>query len=132
MANGHGGQRSGAGRPKGAISRRTRDAIERAKVTGELPHEFLLRVSRGEPIDGDSPSLQMRVDAAKAAAPYFAARLTVTELEVHDPNDPRLMTDEELEIAYQEARDAVQAIEKTRVRTAKLMKTQIRRSRQPQ
>jgi len=37
-------------------------------TTGELPHEFLLRVARGEEIDGHIPTFAERIDAAKAAA----------------------------------------------------------------
>lgn len=64
---------------------RARDA---ALAQGELPHVFLLRVMRGEPItqffyDQDGfivekkwlPSPEDRVDAAKAAAPYHAPKL---------------------------------------------------------
>jgi len=66
------------------MSRAARDA---AVVTGELPHEFLLRVSRGGPIielvarEGvyeavqRPPTFSERVDAAKAAAPFYAPKL---------------------------------------------------------
>ena len=41
----------------------------------DLPHGFLLAVVRGEAVDGVVPTLAQRIDAAKAAAPYFAPRL---------------------------------------------------------
>ncbi len=41
----------------------------------DLPHGFLLSVVRGEAVDGVVPTLAQRIEAAKAAAPYFAPRL---------------------------------------------------------
>ena len=71
--------------PLAEMEARARDA---ALAQGELPHVFLLRVMRGEPIsqffyDQDGfivekkwlPSAEERVDAAKAAAPYHAPKL---------------------------------------------------------
>lgn len=47
-----------------------------AAQTGLLPHEFLLSVMRGTRIcGGERPSIAQRLDAAKAAAPYFAPRM---------------------------------------------------------
>ena len=59
-----------------------------AAAQSELPHVFLLRIMRGEPIsqfylneDGQVvetqwlPSREERIDAAKAAAPYHAPKL---------------------------------------------------------
>ena len=40
-----------------------------------MPHEFLLKVARGETIDGHVPTFAERLDAAKQALPYFAPRL---------------------------------------------------------
>jgi len=48
----HGGKRNGAGRKAGSVNKASAVAREEAAKTGELPHEFLLRVSRGEMIDG--------------------------------------------------------------------------------
>ena len=80
------------GRPKGSVGKLSLAAREAARLTGELPHEFLLRVTRGEviaqPMRLDSgetrtvyqiPDLPMRVDAAKAAAPYFAPKLSAVQ-----------------------------------------------------
>ena len=81
-------------RPPGAAGKLALEARRRAQETGELPHEFLLRVARGEliqtkildPITGqikevyDAPSLEVRIDAAKACAPYFAPKLQAVEL----------------------------------------------------
>lgn len=84
------------GRPLGALSRLTRENIEWGKRTGngELPHQFLARVARGEVIRHDSIDpltgevtecyqivpFEVRVDAAKAAAPYFAPKLATVEI----------------------------------------------------
>lgn len=72
-----GGKRAGAGR-KGAKNKLSLAARQAAARTGELPHEFLLRVSRGKvrAIDGEKVDLAMRLEAAKAAAPYYAPKLT--------------------------------------------------------
>ena len=74
-----GGYRPGAGRPKGAVAKMTASAVAHAKSTGELPHEFLLRVVRGETIDEQIPSLEQRIAAAVSVAPYFAPKLAAIE-----------------------------------------------------
>lgn len=74
-----GGKREGAGRKKGQVNRISADAIEKAKATGELPHEFLLRISRGGDVDGTIPDFDQRTAAAIAAAPYFAPKLASVE-----------------------------------------------------
>lgn len=82
------------GRPPGAANRLALEARARARETGELPHEFLLRVMRGEIIEGqvwdtvrqcavvvyESADLQTRIDAAKACAPYFAPKMSSVEV----------------------------------------------------
>jgi hypothetical protein len=83
-----GGHRPGAGRKPGSLNRLSRKAREEATATGELPHEFLLRVVRGAKIDGHTPTFAERVDAAKAAAPYFAPRFSVVAADVSKPDDP--------------------------------------------
>ena len=83
-----GGKRPGAGRKKGAISKMTEEARAVAEATGELPHELLLRASRGEEISGHTPTFMERVDAAKAAAPYYQPRLASQEVLVNKGADP--------------------------------------------
>lgn len=82
------------GRPMGSANKMAIEARKKAQETGELPHEFLLRVARGDliqtkivdPISGeikevyDAPSLEVRIDAAKACAPYYAPKLQAVEL----------------------------------------------------
>ena len=82
-----GGARPGAGRKKGVPNKLARIAVEAAKATGILPHEFLLQIMRGEipevllaydkfgsPIFGPVP-FEMKLQAAIAAAPYYAPKL---------------------------------------------------------
>ena len=76
-----GGKRAGAGRPVGSVNRMTMKAREEAGKAGLLPHEFLAAIVRGEGVGGRPPTFAERLDAAKAAAPYFAARLASTKIE---------------------------------------------------
>lgn len=71
------------------VSKVNRLAIEEAHRTGMLPHEFLLKISRGGRIDGKKPDLAMRISCAKAAAPYYAPKLSAVEL-IKDLNDEEL------------------------------------------
>ncbi len=85
---------NGGGRKPGSIARVLADriakpgqsirtvsesAILEARAKGELPHEFLARVARGEKIDTYQPTVKERLDAACAAAPYFAPKLAQIE-----------------------------------------------------
>jgi len=92
-----GGKQPGAGRPKGALSKVTAKSKQIAQETGLLPHEWLLAVSRGEGIvhkrwvvkfdaKGKEVSRDLieeiiyadfttRIDASKAAAPFYAPKL---------------------------------------------------------
>jgi hypothetical protein len=104
-----GGARAGAGRPKGTLAKVTAKAREAAMETGMLPHEWLLKVSRGEGIvhkrwvvkydaKGKEKSKELveeevyadfptRIDAAKAAAPFYAPRLAVQTVSVSGNSD---------------------------------------------
>ena len=63
---GHGGVRVGAGRPRGARNKRPTYQAVKAMAEGEkTPLDFLLGVMRDEKQD-----IQLRLMAAKAAAPY--------------------------------------------------------------
>lgn len=84
----------GNGRPPGSANKMAAEARRKAQETGELPHEFLLRVCRGEVVKGwawdpvkrcavevyESADLNTRVDAAKACASYFAPKLGAVEI----------------------------------------------------
>jgi hypothetical protein len=71
----HGGKRTGAGRPAGAATVKTREIADAAFSEGLMPLEYMLQVMRNEAADE-----ARRIDAAKAAAPYVHARLNSTEL----------------------------------------------------
>lgn len=65
-----GGKRPGAGRPRGAATRRTREIADRAVADGVSPLEYMLAVMR----NGDAEPAR-RDDMAKAAAAYIHPRL---------------------------------------------------------
>lgn len=104
-----GGARPGGGRPKGSVQKVTAQAREAAAESGMLPHEWLLKVSRGEPIEqkrwkiiydkqGNEKGRELiteevyadfptRIDAAKAASPYYAPRLAVQNVSITGNTD---------------------------------------------
>lgn len=115
-----GGPRPGSGAKPGVKRAMTELAKAEAKMTGILPHEWLLQVMRGEPIrqarvrtilnkQGEAigqevemydhyPDIAMRADAAKAAAPYYAPRLATQVVTIRGREDLlNSMTDSELE-----------------------------------
>ena len=74
--NRHGGYRSNAGRPKGSRNKRTIATLD--GLVSEMnvtPLEFLTSVYMDENQDP-----KIRVDAAKAAAPYVHAKLSNIEI----------------------------------------------------
>lgn len=95
-------QRRRPGRPEGSLSRFSKEARERARETGALPHELLLAWARGEPMSRKVPppdatdeemrdprawALEYAVleedairDCAKAAAPYYAPKISTVEV----------------------------------------------------
>lgn len=104
-------QRAGPGRPKGIPNKRTLALQQLAAAAGvapgELPHEFLLRVSRGERIEHGTvsqgrgknkkevpafiqPTFEHRLEAARQAAPFYAPRLSNVEV-------MRTLTNEQLD-----------------------------------
>lgn len=90
------------GRPLNSMSKLAKDAREKAQQTGMLPHEILLEMARGRPIqtlvpiagaegldaDGNQlfatkfvvPDFEQMKDAAKAASPYFAPKISTVEM----------------------------------------------------
>jgi len=66
----HGGPRQGAGRKPGAATKFNEEARAKAAEGGIMPLEYMLAVLR----DADNQR-EVRMDAAKAAAPYVHARL---------------------------------------------------------
>lgn len=65
MANGHGGARVGAGKPRGAKRKITEEAIQKAGE-GETPLEYMLRIMRDKTEANDR-----RDKMAIAAASYM-------------------------------------------------------------
>lgn len=67
---GRGGKRPGAGRPKGSKNRITEALLEDLEESGrQTPLEFLMATMTDPGIE-----FRLRLDAAKAAAPYVHAR----------------------------------------------------------
>jgi hypothetical protein len=94
------GEKRARGRPLGSASKMALEAREKAQATGDLPHEFLLRIVRGEPIyrdhvdrDGNTRRVlevydfEDRKDAAKAVAPYYAPKISTVEVIRGVPDD---------------------------------------------
>lgn len=80
----HGGARKGAGRKKGAATKRTREIADRAMEDGITPLEYMLQLMRAEPSLELEPremmqASVMRFEAAKSAAPYIHPRLAAVE-----------------------------------------------------
>ena len=77
----HGGSRPGAGRKPGTINRFSKDLLEKASQSGLLPVEYMLGVMRDESLD-----TRLRIDAAKAAAPYVHQKLSAISVDVTTPD----------------------------------------------
>lgn len=114
-----GGAQPGSGRPKGAVAKVTAKAKQAAAETGLLPHEWLLQVSRGEGIKhkrwvvkydakGNEKSRDLveeevytdfptRIDAAKAASPYYAPRLAAQTVDMNATMGVHKLSDEEID-----------------------------------
>ena len=58
----------------GGTNRLTKEAVDKAKATGELPLDYLLRIMRDDKADEAK-----RIDCAKAAAQYCHAKLQPTD-----------------------------------------------------
>jgi hypothetical protein len=67
---GHGGKRPNAGRKKGSPNKATAAKAAQVAASGVTPLDLLLQIMRDESAD-----LGMRLDAAKAAAPYVHPKL---------------------------------------------------------
>lgn len=79
----HGGRRPGAGRKPGAPNAQTsqrRELVEAAIAKGQSPIEMMLSIMRDE-----TQTVELRLGAAKAAAPYVHPKLATIEYSVVDP-----------------------------------------------
>lgn len=70
-----GGARPGAGRKPGAATAKTREAADLIAASGITPLGYLVGL-----LDGTQEFNQIKFEAAKAAAPYVHARLSVAEV----------------------------------------------------
>lgn len=87
------------GRQGPSVADRTIHTILGLKYEGDLPHEFLLRVVRGERIEhgidekGEPkyvmPTFAQRIVCAKEAAPYYAPKMATINIE-QTPSDGEL------------------------------------------
>lgn len=115
-----GGPRKGAGRPKGSITRVSVAARAAEAQKGLLPHEWLAKVGRGEPIEQSRweierdeetgkeisrkvvtemiyPPFEIRQDCWKAAAPFLAPKLAVQTIDLNAKHSFEKATDAELD-----------------------------------
>lgn len=69
-----GGKREGAGRPAGAVTKKSREAAEAAVNEGLTPLDYMLGILRNDDADPKD-----RMWAAEKAAPYVHARLGVVD-----------------------------------------------------
>ena len=65
-----GGFRPNAGRKQGSVNRLNVELIKRAEEGGQMPLDYMLKVMRDESVD-----TKVRIDAAKAAAPFVHQKL---------------------------------------------------------
>ena len=72
-----GGSRQGAGRKPGSTNRFSKELLARAKTEGDLPIDYLLAVMRDV-----SQDTRLRIDAAKAAAPYVHQKLSAIAIDL--------------------------------------------------
>lgn len=86
-----GGKRDGAGRPAGAIAKKTAARIERIEASGLTPLDYMLSILRDEKADTED-----RFEAAKAAAPYVHPKLSSVEHKGDEDNPLQTVTRIEL------------------------------------
>lgn len=86
-SNGRGGRRTGAGRKPGAVTSRSRKFADEAVASGDLlPLDFMLVAMRD-----DAQPFDVRMDAAKAAAPYIHAKLAAVSVGGEDGGSIQIM-----------------------------------------
>ena len=71
-----------AGRPKGALNQFSMKKAREIVESGITPVDFLVGVVRDEEAD-----IKLRIEAARAAAPYVHPRLSTTELDLTTRSD---------------------------------------------
>lgn len=83
-----GGARKNAGRKAGSCTTKTREIANKAIEGGITPIEYLLSVMRDV-----SAEPNVRMDAAKSAAPYVHPRLASENITLSGDNDNPLVTE---------------------------------------
>lgn len=84
----HGGKRTGAGRKRGKQNKVNAALREKLNAQGIMPLEFMLQVMRDKDQD-----LAVRLEMAKAAAPYLHPRLQAIEhIDKNKKEIPRSLT----------------------------------------
>jgi hypothetical protein len=97
---GQGGRRPGAGRPKGALGKRSRELLAQAKAEGfETPVARLMRRMNDPSLPEDR-----RDEIAVALAPYFSPRLSAVSI----TKRPGQMSDEEIAGFLDQAKEDLQ------------------------
>ncbi len=73
-------EKRGRGRPAGGIALISRAAQKKARRNGRLPCELLCEWAQLGKMGEVILSIEQRMDAAKAAAPYYSPRLSSTKM----------------------------------------------------
>jgi hypothetical protein len=109
----NGGTRAGAGRPKGALAKKSQATVMAAQAGGSMPREVLLEAMRYHhnlaleaPAAERGPHYDAAADMATRAAPYVHPRLLASTVTVRRVSE---MTDEELAIAIADVRAEIAA-----------------------
>jgi hypothetical protein len=76
---GRGGKRPGAGRPPGLRNKKTMEQVAAVQESGITPLDYMLSVMRAP---SGTVEDAVRLDAAKAAAPYVHPRLSTVDATV--------------------------------------------------
>jgi len=77
-----GGKREGAGRPEGAVTKRSREVANKAAEEGLMPLDYMLSILRNEDAD-----VKDRMWAAEKAAPFVHPKLANVEHSGKDGGD---------------------------------------------
>jgi hypothetical protein len=101
----HGGARPGAGRPKGATGKKTKEIISAVEAAGIMPVDVMLHVMREYFNKGEYDAA---VKVAAKVAPYVHRRLAASPVTLRLPSE---MTDEELDAFISDAEIAAAAAE---------------------
>ena len=108
----HGGARPGAGRPKGATGKKTKEIISAIEAAGIMPRDVMLHVMREHFNKGEYDAA---VEVAAKVAPYVHPRLAASSGTLKRPSE---MTDEAPGGAHQFLLDELNRIAERSVETS--------------